>query len=308
MNELAPVVLFVYKRLDHTIETVNALRDNFLAKNSHLYIFSDAPKSKRDKKDVDKIREYIYTITGFEKITVIERVDNMGLANSIIDGVSHIIDKHGKIIVVEDDLVTSRYFLTFLNDSLDSHAKNKGIMSVAGYSFSIKIPEIYAFDVYSFYRCMSWGWATWKDRWENVDWSNAVIAESLNDTKFRNDFIRGGEDLLPMLTQQLNGKVNSWAIRWCLHHYKTNSVCLYPVKSCVRNIGFDGSGVHCGVDPTYNLALLEEVKINVKFDNQLNEIIVSEIQKIHRSKSLQVKVFNRLRNYSFKIAPRKWLK
>ena len=297
MKELAPIVLFVYNRLDHTIETINALKNNYLAEKSMLYIYSDAPKNKRDIESVSAVRNYINKTIGFKKIVVIERMNNWGLANSIIDGVTTIISKYGNIIVLEDDLVTSKYFLTFLNESLNEHLNNKSIMSIAGYSFPIEIPKNYNYDVYIFYRCMSWGWATWKDRWENVDWETKNIIKTINNDKFKKEFSRGGEDLYPMLIRQLKGKVNSWAIRWCLHHYYNNSACLYPVKSYVKNIGFDGSGIHCGVDPTFERILVEDKKIKVKFDNEFNKKIVYEIQKIHLSKGIFEKVYLKLKKY-----------
>ena len=189
----------------------------------------------------------IYT----RKITIIKRKKNFGLANSIIEGVTSIIKKYGKVIVLEDDLVTSKYFLTFLNDSLNVHINNKKIASITGYSFPINIPLNYKYDVYMFYRCMSWGWATWYDRWGKVDWNINEKNKFINNKNFINEFNRGGEDLYPMLKRQISGKVDSWAIRWCLSHYKTNTNCLYPIKSLVKNIGFDGSGIHCGFDPSY---------------------------------------------------------
>ena len=299
MSDLAPIILFVYNRLNHTIETVNALRNNYLADKSLLYIFSDAPKSKKDIENVIQIRKYISAIQGFKKIIITERKTNMGLANSIIDGVGNIINEYNKAIVIEDDIVTSKYFLTFLNESLNVHIDNDKIMSISGYSFPIEIPKNYTYDVYIFYRCMSWGWATWKNRWENVDWETSSINEMVSDAKFRSEFKRGGEDLYPMLMRQLKGKINSWAIRWCLHHCKTNSACLYPVNSFVKNIGFDGSGVHCGVDPSFSNVMTEKRKISVKFNNEYNEEIVSEIQKIHLSKTFLTKVFKKLKNYFF---------
>lgn len=297
MTQLAPIVLFVYNRLEHTIETVNALKKNYLAEHSDLFIFSDAAKSKKEIKNVNQVRNYIKNINGFNKIIIYEKKNNIGLADSIIDGVSFIINKYKKVIVLEDDLITSRYFLTYLNDALNYHFENRKIMSISGYSFPIEIPKNYNYDVYIFHRCMSWGWATWKDRWDNVDWGTQNIIENLKIENFKKKFSRGGEDLYPMLINQLKGKVDSWAIRWCLHHFKNNSVCLYPVSSFVKNIGFDGSGVHCGVDSSFKSVILQNKKISVKFNNQLNTSIVSEIKKIHLSKPTIKKIFSRIKKY-----------
>ena len=297
MNELAPIVLFTYNRPNHTFKTIEALKSNYLADKSNLYIFSDAPKSKDDIIKVKEVREYISNISGFKKIKIIKRKNNLGLAKSVIDGVSSIIKKYGNIIVLEDDLITSKYFLTFLNDSLNKHTQNKKICSITGYSFPINIPSDYKFDVYIFYRCMSWGWATWLDRWEKVDWNLTQINKLIKNSNFKEEFNRGGDDLFLMLKRQINGKIDSWAIRWCLSHYLTKSGCLYPINSLVKNIGFDGSGIHCGYDASFDSINLKDKKIDVNFNSIYDDKIVNQIQKIHVSKSLFQKILNKINSF-----------
>ncbi len=164
--DLAPIVLFVYNRPDLTKETLSALKKNTLASESELFIFSDGSKSEKDFDKVNEVRKLIKNINGFKSVRVFENKENKGLANSIIFGVTKIINKYGKIIVLEDDLITSKYFLKFMNEGLNFYKNNKKIGSITGYnkpSHFMKFKN-YDKDLYLSSRFSSWGWATWKDR------------------------------------------------------------------------------------------------------------------------------------------------
>jgi hypothetical protein len=251
MESLSPIVLFVYNRPWHTRLTVEALQKNTLASNSELFIYADGEKNSNDRNKVEEVRKYIETIHGFKRVVIIERKRNWGLADSIIDGVTKIVNQYGRVIVLEDDLITSPYFLKFMNDGLDVYKNRDDVFSITGFNFPKKqlpIPRDYHDNIYLSYRCMSWGWATWENRWLKVDWDVKDFRELEKNKKKIKLFNRGGEDLFPMLKRQLEGKIDSWAIRFCYAHYKNNSFCIYPTKSFVDNSGFDGSGVHCGVD------------------------------------------------------------
>ncbi|MDD4082332.1 MAG: glycosyltransferase [Sphaerochaetaceae bacterium] len=154
----APIVLFVYSRLDHTKRTVEALKNNLLADESNLIIFSDAPKNEKSKKAVEEVRKYIHSIKGFKSVKIIERKNNVGLANSIIDGVTKVVNKYGKIIVLEDDLVTSKYFLNFMNDSLELYKNESKVISISGYTY----PVGGLAETFFIKGTDCWGWATWK--------------------------------------------------------------------------------------------------------------------------------------------------
>ena len=132
---IAPIVLFVYNRPYHTKRTIEALQDNTLAKDSELFIFSDAPKSKTSIDDVLAVREIIKEVDGFKKVTVVQRDTNWGLANSIVDGVTDIVNRYGKVIVVEDDMITAKCFLEYMNDSLDKYADAKNVFSISGFTY-----------------------------------------------------------------------------------------------------------------------------------------------------------------------------
>lgn len=244
---LAPIALFTYNRPLHTKRTLDALQKNYLANQSELFIFSDAPKMSADIVKVEQVRNVIKSASGFKKIHLIERSSNMGLAASIIDGASSLIDEYGKVIVLEDDLVTSRYFLMFMNEGLEFYQKVPNVFSLSGFSFSRKFmrfgPENDS-DVYFHYRPMSWSWATWKERWETVDWNVMDYNTFLSNREQQKKFELGGRDLTGMLCAQMEGKIDSWYIRWAYACYKQGLLNVYPSTSLVNNIGHDGTGVH----------------------------------------------------------------
>lgn len=247
-NALAPVVLFVYNRLDHTRQTIRALQQNTLAAETELYIYSDGPKNKEASQKVQRLRDYIKTVEGFKKVMIVERDRNFGLASSIIDGVTRVIKQYGKVIVLEDDLVTSRYFLKYMNEGLCVFGKNPKVCSITGFSFSsdfMQFPDDYKEDIYLNIRPMSWSWATWLSRWEDVDWDVKDFQTFIRDGVQVKAFNKGGTDLTRMLKNQMKGKVNSWYIRWTYHAFKKRTLTVYPRVSHVNNIGHDASGEHC---------------------------------------------------------------
>jgi hypothetical protein len=241
-NRFAPILLFVYKRLDTLKLTVNSLQRNDLASESELFIFSDAAKSVSDENQIKEVRSFIKGIDGFKNIFIYESGKNKGLANSIIDGVTRVINEYGKVIVLEDDLLTSVNFLQFMNQCLDHYKDNTQLYTIAGYSFTIKDYENN--DVYFTKRSSSWGWATWKDRWNKIDWQVTDYDDFKNDRSKKRAFNRMGSDLSSMLKKQMTGKADSWAVRWVYHQFKQDLSTVYPTRSKVRNIGFGKGATH----------------------------------------------------------------
>jgi hypothetical protein len=284
--KLAPIILFVYNRPKHTKKTVDALKKNKLASNSILYIFSDYPKKEEHIKDVKKVRKYIHTIKGFKEIHIIERKQNYGLAKSIIEGTTEVITKYERVIVLEDDLITSPAFLTYMNFLLNKYENEKRIFSVTGYNFPskiIKIPKEYKYDIYFNPRASSWSWGTWKDRWEDVDWEVKDFKEFSKNKKLKKEFNQGGEDMYNMLKKQIQGELDSWAIRWCYHHFKNNAFCVYPIKSYISNIGLDGSGVHCGTNNRFSQKYLNlKVKFKLPPIVELNSKMINNFRKVYK--------------------------
>ena len=251
---LAPIVLFVYNRLDHTQGVIETLLKNTLAKESEFYIFSDAAKTENGVEKVNEVRKFIQDNswhTGFKKVSIVEAEKNKGLAKSIIGGVSDIIQKYGKVIVLEDDLKLSPYFLEYMNDALEYYREDEKIWSISGYSFPMKSLKRYPHDIFYSYRGCSWGWATWIDRWKTVDWQVKEYEQFIGDQKWIERFTRGGVDLTNMLKMQMDGKIDSWAIRWCFSQSNQEMYTVYPRISYLENAGCDGSGIHSSVYDEY---------------------------------------------------------
>ena len=236
MNSFAPIVIFCYKRLDTLRQTIESLQQNFLAGESELFVFSDGAKKKEDEPVIAEVRQYLQTVTGFKKVTITEAIKNKGLANSIIGGVTEIINKYDKVIVLEDDLVSSRNFLTYVNKGLDYYRDNPKIFSITGSGIPIK--GLSEKTVYFTQRSNSCGWGTWKDRWNVIDWEVNDFPALMKNRSARRAFNKMGSDMMGLLIRQKMGKLNSWAIRWCYHQFKYDLYSVHPVVSKIKNIGY----------------------------------------------------------------------
>jgi hypothetical protein len=248
--KVAPIILFTYNRLEHTKNIITALKNNVLASISNLYIFSDAPKNEINKYEVNEVRNFLKQITGFKKVEIIERDINFGLSNNIIDGVTEICNRYGRVIVLEDDLITSPYFLTYMNEAINIYNTNESVGTIHGYVYPTKETLPNTFFIKG---ADCWGWATWSSAWckfekNGVKLLNEIRAKSLEkEFNFNNNF-----DYVQMLEDQIEGKNNSWAIRWYASCFLNNLYTLYPGKSLVSNIGFDNSGTHSGESNAFN--------------------------------------------------------
>ena len=295
----APVVLFVYNRLDHTMNVIDSLKKNLYAKETDLYVFSDAAKNENNVDKVSAVREYIRSTEWkeyFRSVTVIEAEENKGLVKSIIGGVTDILKKYEKVIVVEDDLVLSPYFLNYMNGALDYYKDVPDVWSISGYSFPMKSLKNYPHDVFYSYRGSSWGWATWLDRWVKTDWEVKNYEKMMQDKKWQKRFNRGGADLTGMLGLQMEGKINSWAVRWVYTQSNLDMYTVYPKKSYILNDGCDGSGTNSGTHSELNTDIkgsLAECKFECleidkkitkefwyKYSDTLDKKIIRNLKKI----------------------------
>lgn len=251
--QLAPIALFTYNRLQHTRLTIEALAANEMASESELYLFSDAPRTDAQHEAVHQVRDFLHTISGFKSVTVIERETNLGLANSIIDGVTRLTESHGRVVVLEDDLFTSPYFLRYMNEALEMYATDEQVISIHGYVYPLKkhVPELF------FIRGADcWGWATWQRGWRLFDKDGSKLLDRLREQKLERKFnFDNSYPYMKMLEDQVNGINNSWAIRWNAAAFLENRLTLYPGHSLVRNIGFDESGTHCGANENFDVVL-----------------------------------------------------
>jgi len=246
----APIALFTYRRLWHTTQTVVSLQQNLLASDSDLFVFSDGPRDERAHVDVAAVRKYLGTIVGFRSVTVVEREHNLGLATSITSGVTDLIGSFGRAIVVEDDLVSSPHFLSYMNDGLDFYQNDDRIVSIHAYSYPVEeaLPETF------FLRGADcWGWATWKRGWDLFEPDGRKLYRELKRRQLLRDFDFGGAYAYSrMLWDQIHGRNDSWAVRWYASAFLRDKLTLYPGRSLVQNIGFDGSGTHCKADGFYD--------------------------------------------------------
>jgi GT2 family glycosyltransferase len=244
MNDFAPIVLFAYNRLQHTKQTIEALKKNDLANASELFIYSDAPQNERASQDVRLVREYIHVIDGFKKITVIERDQNWGLAASIIDGVTNLVNQYGKLIVLEDDLVTSPQFLTFMNDALDFYIDKPEVMHISGWNYPIDPEGLGDAFLWPVMNC--WGWATWADRWRYFHKDPAKLINTWSREEIKRFNLENSYDFWAQVIKNNNKKISTWAVFWYASIFEKKGLCLNPTHSFVVNIGFDDSGENCG--------------------------------------------------------------
>ncbi len=271
---LAPIVLFVYNRPLHTRTVVEALQKNDLATHSDLFVYSDGPKTTTERKAVTEVSDYIRSVTGFKSVTLIERDSNFGCANSIVHGVSEIVNRFGQIIVVEDDILTSPYFLKFMNEGLDFYRDNDKVACIHGYVYpvDVRLPETF------FIRGTdNWGWATWKRGWDLYEPDCEKLLKELYLRNLANEFdFNGSYDYTEILKDQIAGKLDAWDIRWLAAAFLQGKLTLYPGKALVCNIGLDGSGTHCGTTDTFDTYLAESPV-------QIKRILIKENQRCRRA-------------------------
>ncbi len=249
----APIALFAYKRPDHLRKTVTALRINREAPRTRLYVFSDGARGSEDWPGVEAVRKSIDEIDGFADVKVIARDANLGLARSIIEGVGQVIEGHGRVIVVEDDLVVSPFFLRYMNEALDLYAGDERVASVHGYVYPVQgeLPETF------FLRGADcWGWGTWARAWRLFEPDGAKLLGELRRRRLTRTFdLDGTYPYTRMLEDQIAGNNDSWAIRWHASAFLADRLTLYPGRTLVQNIGNDASGTHHTKTGAYSGAL-----------------------------------------------------
>jgi hypothetical protein len=294
--KLAPIVLFTYKRLDTLHQTVRALATNHLAEESDLVIYSDGAKTTDDQIFVEAVRTYLKTITGFKSVRIHESNTNKGLATSIINGVSEVMAEYHKAIVLEDDLITSTNFLEYMNQGLEYYQDKPQILSISGYSPIIK--GLNPNDIYYTQRASSWGWACWEDRWNKIDWQATSYELFVNDSEAKSRFNKMGSDMCLMMKRQMQGTINSWAIRFCFHQFENNLFSVHPSLSKVQNIGFAEKNATNTVQK-YNrfqseFDLTNNLEFNFDSEVKLNQELV---RQFIRDNSIKMRILNKLLNF-----------
>jgi hypothetical protein len=262
---LAPIVLFAYNRPIHTQNALDALSKNKQAKDSMLYVFCDGPKinaTTEQLKNIEIVRLIARQESRFKSLTVIEQPSNKGLANSIIDGVTEIVNKHDKIIVLEDDLITSPHFLKFMNEALEMYEDEEKIISIGSCNYfanDVSLPSTLLLPIVD---CL--GWATWKNRWVLFDNDSIKLKNLLIKEKLVNKFnFYGSYNFMAMLDQQITGNVDSWAVRWTAVACLNDKLTLYPNPSLTHHIN-SLEGTHASALDIKPPMSLVEIKMDKK--------------------------------------------
>ena len=256
MQNLAPIALFVYNRPEHTRRTISYLQKNQLAEETRLFIFSDGPKTDADKAKVEEVRQMAKEVTGFKSVKVINRKENLGLAHSIISGVTKLVNEYDKVIVFEDDLLSSPYTLQYFNEALTRYANENKVMHIGAYMYDLKdkdLPETF------FYRAASsWGWATWARAWKHFEPDIDKLTGQFSKPGILKFSIEGTMNFWKQMREFKAGKNNSWAIRWYASIFLQDGLTLNPAQSLINNIGHDGTGVHSNRENMYDVQISRE--------------------------------------------------
>lgn len=276
----APIILFAYNRPHHTRLCLKSISNNSLASESTLFIFVDGVKDITNRSQV-QLNEEVKVVAKEEKwcgeVIIEESLNNKGLARSVIYGVSKVIEKYGKAIVLEDDLYCSPHFLNYMNQALNLYEHEKDVACISAYIYPVKNELPNTFFIKG---ADCWGWATWKRAWDLFEEDGLKLLRQLEQKGLERDFdFDGSYPYVRMLKDQINGKNDSWAIRWYASAYLQDKLCLYPGRSLIQNIGTDGSGTHSGITSSLEVKLSEEPvipgEIPVQEDIQSKKIIAS---------------------------------
>lgn len=294
-NTYAPILLFVYNRPEHVRRNIQALLKNELAAESELFIYSDAAKDETSQAAVKEVRAFIQSIQGFKKITITERAENWGLARSIIDGVTTQINRYGRVIVLEDDLVVAPHFLQFMNDALETYRDEErvGHIQACDFTHDPSLPDTFLIKWTG-----SWGWGTWDRAWKHFNADGKALLTELESRKLTYTFdFNGKYGYTRMLRRQIEGKNNSWAIRWNASLFLKGILSLNVGKSLVQNEGFDGSGTNCGGGGLYASELYME-RLPVKKISPIEENIQARnayVRYYARTNSFMAKAIRRIK-------------
>lgn len=294
MKKLAPIILFTYKRLDTLKTTIQFLKKNKLANQSNIYIYSDFYKSDSDKRNVLKVRKYLKSIEGFNRKKIIFRKKNYGLAENIINGVGEVLKSNTKAIVLEDDIKVSRYFLDYMNQTLNLYKNKKKIWHISGWNYNVKVSNSH--DAY-FSRTMNcWGWATWKDRWKYFNKSpSEIIKKWSNKDVYRFNF-DGSHNFFSQIERNKSKKINTWAIFWYATIFQNRGLCLNPKKTLASNIGIGNSATHTKrIDDFFNPNASNLNFLPKKFPTKLKEN--KDFFVAIRNKFLILKVRNKIKYF-----------
>lgn len=248
------IIVFAYNRSHHLKKVLEGLRKNDGV--SRLYIFQDGLKCEQHRDEWEKTQQVI-SDTDWCEVIYTQASYNKGLAKSIVDGINVVFTENDAVIVLEDDCVPASGFISYMIQCFDKYVLQENVYSVSGYSWPIELPED-QYDVYGCGRISSWGWGTWKDRWEQYNEDNEIITRLKGDKEKSRYLATWGNDCEAILLDRINGRNNSWAVYWALHVIEKQGICINPYRSLINNIGMDGTGVHCGITQRFEVEISDE--------------------------------------------------
>ncbi len=308
-NNLAPIGLSTYARLQHLQKTIEALKKNVLAKQSELYVFSDAPKPG-DEEKVAAVRSYLRTIDGFKMIHITERETNGRVANSH-GGIRMLLERFGKLIFLAEDIVTAPGYLTFMNQALDKYEDNQRVFSITGYCPPVKIPKNYRSDAYFIRRFSAWGFGIWKNRFDLFRYVAPEEYEQFAADKERvSDFVNaGGTDMMAMLKLEAHGQIDAADVRAMYAQFLSDQYTVYPRESLSNNIGMDATGVHCDRTDYFDATLSRKTTFELPDHFVVDPRIVKANREFWNNRKLNSqrilsRVVNKLKRVSAHLLPK----
>ncbi|MCI5148349.1 MAG: glycosyltransferase [Candidatus Electrothrix sp. MAN1_4] len=307
LNNLAPIGVSTYARLPHLKKTISALQQNTLAQQSELFVFSDASRHGDEERVID-VRNYLQSVEGFKDVHIIKRENNDRIVNNR-SGINMLLNRFGKVIFLEEDIITAPGFLNFMNQALEKYAENDQIFSVVGYSPPIKIPKNYQHDIFILRRCSAWGFGIWKNRFDQIKYISPDEYEQFAVNKKRvREFVKGGgKDLMTMLRADSYGKIDAGDVKAMYAQFLSNQYTVYPTQSLVQNIGHDGTGIHCGKSDKFKVTLSN--KNNFLFlDKPILDPRIVKANRIFRDGTLYDQFLDRIIYRLFRLIKRQFNK
>jgi len=299
----APIAVFVFKRPEQTRRLLASLRANPEADETEVRVFADAARRDDEVATVEQTRAAVRAC-GLPRLRLVERDRNMGLARSVIEGVSQLCAEHGRAVVLEDDLVVSRTFLAYANTALERYRDDDRVMHVSGYQYDLDLGA--PGDALFLPFISSWGWATWERAWRHFDPLAAAATGVLADPALRRRFdLDGNYGFSAMLEAQRSGRLDSWAIRWYLSVFARSGLSLFPARSLVENAGFGAGATHTAGDEDSALfrGRAHDVAIRKLPDVAVDARALRRIERLFaRERSLPVRAVRRLKRLLRRLA------
>lgn len=285
-----PILLIAYNRPIHTRKVLESLQKDPLAIQSDLFVYVDGPKqgiNEKEQSKIEEVKNVVLSRPWCKSVTLVSSDYNRGCRDAVIFAITQMLEKYEAVIILEDDIIVSPAFLAYMNSALLYYKDRKTVFSISGHSYAGQrffVPDDYPYDVYASPRLFNWGWGTWADRWELADWSMSYYDEFMNSSYEQQAFARGGDDLIPMLKYEKEGKSSAWDIQFAFIHFANHAVSIVPCKSYTRNIGMDGSGTHCGNSG-------RQVNEQISLNENANPVFLQRLYFDSRIINLQYNIF-----------------